>query len=245
MNKTKHNQKGQSFIEFLIVMPMFFIILLGLFEFIFIYKAKVTFNTATFEAARAGSLDHGKSAAMLVALAKGMAPLYMKGDSSADTIGMSAAYLQARAAASAINLLPGIEAVEIISPSAEVIDQFSVERTIKVEGESNYRRVTMIPSDNLYFRSSIDIPVKTGSDSIMMNIQDANLLKIRTLWCYRMITPLIPRLIRSIVTNPLMTATAPAQNACNAGSFITGGSYLALRSHAVIRMQTHFIKEDF
>lgn len=237
------SQTGQSIVEFIIVIPMFFALLFGIFEFTFIYKAKTTLNTATFEAARAGSLNHGKSSVMVDALAKGMTPLYMKGHSSTDIIGMGTAYAQSRAVALAIELLPSVDPVEIISPSPEVVEAFSVQRPVQLAGESHYQLATFIPSDNLYFRSSEEAAVEVGGETLMLNIQDANILKIRTLWCYKMKTPLVSRLIRGVVTNPLMSATAQEQKLCNTGS-LTGGHYLALRSHAVIRMQTHFVKEE-
>lgn len=239
----QQRQAGQSLIEFIVVMPLFFAILFGIFEFTFIYKAKTTLNTATFEAARAGSLQHGRMSAMVDALAKGMTPLYMKGKASAQIAGMTQAYLQSRAVATVIQQLPGVAAVEIISPSPAVVDAFSVQRRIKPVGESEYQMATFIPSDNLYFRSSTDLQVNTEDGQIKMNIQDANILKICTFWCYRMKTPLVSRLIRQVITSPMLTANAEEQMACNAASGLTGGNYMALRSHAVMRMQSHFIKE--
>lgn len=244
MSNKQGGQAGQSLVEFIIVIPLFFVILFGIFEFTFIYKAKATLNTATFEAARAGSLDHGRRPMMLDALAKGMAPLYMKGSDSAGVIGMSGAYARARGVATLIDVMPGLGAIDVISPTPEVVEQFSVKRAIQVEGEPGYRQATFIPSDNLYFRSSEDIVVQVNGEDVLMNIQDANLLKIQTLWCYRMITPLVSRLVRAVMSNPLMSSTSAEQQACNTASFVTGGNYLALRSHAVIRMQTHYLKED-
>lgn len=243
MNKSG-DQTGQSIVEFIVVIPIFFALLFGIFEFTFIYKAKATLNTATFEAARAGSLNHGKNSAMVDALAKGMTPLYMKGHGSADLVGMGSAYAQSRAVALAIELLPTAGPVEVISPSPEVFEAFSVKRLVKLTNESDYKEAEFIPSDNLYFRSSDAVAVDVGAETLMLNIQDANVLKIRTLWCYKMKTPLVSRLIRAVVTNPLMSSTALEQKLCNAGSMVTGGNYLALRSHSVVRMQTHFIKEE-
>lgn len=244
MSNEQRAQGGQSLVEFIIVIPIFFMILLGIFEFSFIYKAKATLNTATFEAARAGSLDHGRKPTMIDALAKGMAPLYMKGSDSAGVIGMGGAYARARGVATVIDATPGLGAIKVVSPTPEVVEQFAVQRAIQVEGEPGYRQATFIPSDNLYFRSSEDVFVQVNGEDILMNIQDANLLKIQTLWCYRMITPLVSRLIRAVMSSPLMSSTAAKQQACNTASFVTGGNYLVLRSHAVIRMQTHFLKED-
>lgn len=237
-------QAGQSIVEFIIIIPMFFMLLFGIFEFTFIYKAKATLNTATFEAARAGSLNHGKTTMMVDTLAKGMTPLYMKGSGTASTVGMSTAYAQSRQVALALELLPTVNPVEIISPSPEVVEAFSVQRAIQLDGDTHYKLETFIPSDNLYFRSSEDVAVEQAGETHMMNVQDANILKIRTFWCYRMKTPVVSKLIKTVLTNPLLSATAQEQALCNAGSLASGGNYLVLRSHAVIRMQTHFLKEE-
>ena len=68
---------GQSLTEFLVLMPIFFLLLFGILEFTYIYRAKTTLNTATFEAARAGSLNNAQLDPMREALRKGMVPLYL------------------------------------------------------------------------------------------------------------------------------------------------------------------------
>lgn len=238
------NQAGQSIIEFIIIMPMFFVLLFGIFEFTFIYKAKVTLNTATFEAARAGSLNHGKASVMEEALAKGMAPLYMKGAGSAGFIGMSEAYITSFAVGKIIKNVFRGSTVEIISPSPEVVEAFSVKRSVKLTGEAGYKEATFIPSDNLYFRASDEQAVEVAGETHMLNVQDANILKVRTFWCYEMKTPLVSRLIRAVLSNPQMSENYQEQRLCNRAAWLTNGNYLAIRSHSVVRMQTHFLKGE-
>lgn len=244
--RTNVKQSGQSVMEFIVVMPMFFVLLFGVLEFTFIYKAKTTLNTATFEAARAGSINYGKKSYMLDALAKGMAPLYMGGQDDADFIGMSGAYIKARAIAGVMDLVSGAgpTPVKIVNPTSEMIDAFSVERPIKLYNEGPLQLRKFIPSDNLLFRSKEDVDVEIGGETYQINIQDANLLKIKTFWCYRMKTPLLSALINEVVSGSFFRPASPEQRVCNLGNFVDDGYYLAISSHSVVRMQTHFLKEE-
>lgn len=80
MNYSVKNYKcrpyGQAMVEFLIVVPVMLLLVLGILQFALIYQAKVTLNYAAFETARAGSLNHGNRDAMNLAFASSMAPLY-------------------------------------------------------------------------------------------------------------------------------------------------------------------------
>ena len=73
---------GQALTQFIIIGPLFFALLFGVFETAYLYRAKATLNTATFEAARAGSLHNAKLEPMKSALINGMVPLFVKGDKS-------------------------------------------------------------------------------------------------------------------------------------------------------------------
>ena len=77
-----NHSKGQAVTEFIILMPVFFMLLFGIFEFTYVYRAKMTLNTATFEAARMGALNHARAQPMRSALAKGMTSLYVAGNKS-------------------------------------------------------------------------------------------------------------------------------------------------------------------
>lgn len=74
--KRKTAASGQAMVEFLIVLPVMLLLVLGILQFALIYQAKVTLNYAAFETARAGSLNNGSRDAMNLAFASSMAPLY-------------------------------------------------------------------------------------------------------------------------------------------------------------------------
>jgi hypothetical protein len=103
---------------------------------------------------------------------------------------------------------------------------------------------TEIPNDNLMYRST---SISGGG----MNIQDANLLKVRVTYCYRMAVPILNKLIYNLVIDPPMTpvvgTTAADMLASEGGGSIskpcTGlvDEYrIPITSEAVVRMQTPF-----
>ncbi len=247
---TLKGNRGQSVTEFIIVMPIFFALLFGVFEFAYVYRAKATLNTATFEAARAGALYHARTAPMRDALAKGMAPLYMKGSAVDNgvvaTANMSVAYVSAKALAVAIDNVPlNVKSVSIISPTQAIFDQFKVKRMVKLQHESTFAEHEFIPNDSLLFRSAQGVTLNSGGQEIEMNIQDANLLKIKTTWCYNMKVPLLKNLINKAVSGfwgGIFTASTE-QQACNAIGLANGGVYLALTSQSTVRMQSHVISD--
>ena len=246
--KIRKTERGQSVTEFIIVMPIFFILLFGVFEFAYIYRAKATLNTATFEAARAGSLQHARIAPMRDALAKGMTPLYMKGsavnDKAAALVNMSKAYVTAKAMAVAIDATPlGVKSVSVLSPTKAIFDRFKVKRQVALVHDARFVEREFIPNDNLLFRSAQSVKLSSGGKEIEMNLQDANLLKIKTSWCYNMKVPLLKNLINKAVSGlwgGIFTASAE-QKTCNAIGLANGGVYMALTSQSTIRMQSHVI----
>ncbi len=62
--------------EFIVVMPVLLLLLLGAIQFGLLYHAKGTLNLAAFQAARAGALNQGKMDAMTLGLANGLRPLF-------------------------------------------------------------------------------------------------------------------------------------------------------------------------
>jgi hypothetical protein len=157
---------------------------------------------------------------------------------------MTTAYAKSRLIAEGFDVVPGPDPITVVSPSSEVVEAFSVERPISLYDEEEFKVRTFIPSDNLFFRSSEDVDVDIGGETIELNIQDANLLKIRTFWCYRMKTPLLSALIHEVVSGSLLSPASEEQIACNLASLLDDGYYLAISSQSVIRMQTHFLKEE-
>ncbi|WP_065188332.1 TadE/TadG family type IV pilus assembly protein [Shewanella woodyi] len=232
----KRVQHGQALTEYLIIMPLFFAILFSIFEFAYIYRAKASLNTATFESARAGALNNGQTTYMRDALRKGMMPLYMRGKTGASY--MTLAYGRTLADENALNFFH--KTVEIISPTKAIFEKFKVQRKTTLVNDSKDKLRWIIPNDSLLLRSNKD--EKIGKGKTKLNIQDANLLKIKTLWCYQLKVPFIRELLVESLSSGLFGTVSPEQRACNLMARL-GDPRLALVSHATIRMQSHVVSD--
>lgn len=67
---------AQAMVEFVIILPVMLTLILAIIQFGLVYKAKITLNYATFQAARAGTLNNASLEDMQLAFAGNMAPLY-------------------------------------------------------------------------------------------------------------------------------------------------------------------------
>jgi len=226
-------ENGQAMPEFVIILPVLLFIVLGTLQFAFIYHAKITLNYATFESVRAGSLNNARSYAMANAMARSLAPLY----THADTV---AAYKQARERVrNEIN--NGYLRIDIINPSPNAFSDYGRNQGGEVQ----------IANDNLIYRGAT-----IGKDS-NQTIQDANLLKIQTYYCFELIVPFVNRIIWSMMRyspNEIMPANLPELKKQHRFGKPATGSFneecvvkknaadgyfgIPIRSQAIIRMQT-------
>jgi TadE-like protein len=67
---------AQAMVEFIIIVPVMLMLVLGIIQFALIYKAKLTLNYSTFQTVRAGSLNNASLSEMQQAFSSNMAPLY-------------------------------------------------------------------------------------------------------------------------------------------------------------------------
>ncbi len=72
----RKNETAQAMVEFVIIMPVLLMMVLGIIQFALVYKAKITLNYATFQTVRAGTINNASLSAMQTAFASNMAPLY-------------------------------------------------------------------------------------------------------------------------------------------------------------------------
>lgn len=168
-------QAGQATIEYLYVIPILLVLLLGSLQFIFIYEAKETLNYATFSGTRSGALNQGDMKAIQDGLAAGLAPLFVHGETQQ-------ALKDARRVAKTELGDSKLARIEIVNPTAGALSGFGGE----------------IPNDNLMYRP--DDEYKDG-----MNVQDANLLKVRVTYCVRLVVPLVNRMIYAFAVSPPAT----------------------------------------
>ncbi len=160
-------------VEFLIVLPVLYTLIFGTIQFGLLYSAKSTLNYATFEAARMGALRNADYNSMRKGLIRGMGPLFTHSDSEDATNA-------------------GFEKAE-----SEVDDYMLIIRVNPVQADfdgvhgsdlvDNNVAIRVIPNDNLMYRSS----KPEGG----ISIQDANLLKVRVEYCYRLVVPVISSML--------------------------------------------------
>ena len=163
-------------VEYLIILPVLLLLVLGVIQFALIYQAKSTLNYATFMGARQGALKNANMFSVMDGVAGGMTPLFMRTTDAAAIQDLAKARIIA-----AIEIFNPLTAkVEILSPTQEAFDEFMV------DGE--------IPNDNLMYRSS-DAGKESG-----MSIQDANLLKVRVTYCVKLVVPFADRVIYALTT---------------------------------------------
>lgn len=174
---------GQSMVEFIIVTPVMFLLVFGALQFALIYQAKTTLNYATFEAARAGALNKAQIPAMQNAFARAMAAMYMDitEDQGVDRTTAARDYVRDEIIDDGSGE-PVFAEFQLLNPN----ERSFAEHGIAVDGNCE------IPNDNLMYR---DDAIKGDQ-----NIQDANLLKLRVVYCYPLHVPFVNRMLTTIMT---------------------------------------------
>ena len=224
----KKKQQGQSAFEMLVVFPMVLLLIFGIIQWGYIARTKITLNTAAEQAARAGALNFGSRFEIQRALAQGMTPLYMRGVSNIN--GLRMGYIRSRAAVR-VNAR-----ITVLNPSSQVFQAFAQEELYPLQS----RRVREIPNDNLMFRPSTQQNISGGAS---INIQDANLLKLKIDWCEELKIPVVGTLFvrwASGMLGDLILPPSQEQIRCNVIGTATGRPMMAMQSMATYRMQTPY-----
>lgn len=200
-------RRGQAMVEYLIILPTMLLLVMGAIQFGLLYQIKSQVNFATFAAARQGALKNGNSTAIKDAFAAGMTPIFTP---RPDVSGL----LRGRAVGAIEAFNPLVTKIERINPPESVKQDFAVD-----DPEDSTKRI--VPNDNLQYRST-----NVGANS-SINIQDANILKIRVTYCAKLIVPVANAVIYSLVngiagtkvlageffSTPTSAATSP--NSCS------------------------------
>ncbi len=236
----RNKQCGATLVEPLIILPLFLFLLFGVIEYTYAYRVKASLNMASSEAVRMGALSNALLKPMKGALSAAMASEYMKGDDSAT--GLVKANARAKLLQTTIDSLNG-STVRIVSPNKSIFDEHKVDLWVRLVGDDKEKKHEVIPSDNLYWRNPVAKAVTVNGVNQNIGIQDANLLKIKTMWCHRLVTPGMDRIIHRTI---LLLDGSHEQKVCNnltaasslAGGVIPRGYYIALSSQAIMRMQT-------
>ena len=168
MSHKLRRESGATMTSFIIVMPFFIIMILAMVELGLMYQAKQVLDMASLAAARTGAINHAKIAPMKDAAAIALAPLTTYKPTKGNLV-------KAMAASEAWAMLGGTVKVEVLNPSSKSFSAHSI-----VE-----HGVRQIPNDNLMYRN----PNRMGGSD--QNIQDANILKIKVTYKYKLQMPLM------------------------------------------------------
>jgi hypothetical protein len=227
-------QGGQALAEYIYVFPILVLLILGAIQFGFIFQTKITLNYATFMATRSGALNSGSMTSIVEGLTSGLMPLFAHASASGGARDLNLLKEAWKLADAQVND-PKLTFITIVNPTSAALSGY----------QANSEDGSSIPNDNLMYRPT-DIPAGAG-----MNIQDANLLKVRVTYCYRMAVPILNKLIYNMAIDP----PATADEIKNASDLITakgGGSTtkrctgiddqyrIPITSEAVVRMQSPF-----
>ncbi len=220
INKKKYS--AQAMVEFLIVFPVMLLLVMGILQFAFIYQAKITLNYATFQTARAGSLNNISMSAMQSAFASNMAPLYTSSYLNMDNSGdCSSSFLNTDAGRQ--NRLSDTQIMDsntrgILDSNISNFDSENVlcaRQIVTQQIDDGYVNIAVINPNSGSFNDygvEVDIDDVTetqipndnlmyrdanvvGSGGSAQTIQDANLLKIHVGYCYELIVPFVNRII--------------------------------------------------
>jgi hypothetical protein len=219
--------------DILIILPVLLVLVYGIIQFALIFQARAVLNHATMMVARAGALHNGDKGAMRSALAAGITPLFSHDPSATG-------YAKALLAANA-EVLEGanLAKITVLNPTKAAMNDFGRQR---LDGNSGME----LPNDTLNYRDT------TLGSSSKLSIQDANLIHVHVTYCYRLIVPLMDRIIWTVINSPLLSSNSiqnpfgidgaiTAVDPCTSPmSLLTPGKRMTITSEAVVRMQSAF-----
>lgn len=231
-------QGGQSATEFLVVFPLLIFLGLGVVQWGLLYQARSVLNHASLLAARAGAVHNGSRSEMKKALAAGLTPLFA---SEASMAGVATARAKAAAEVSVANLA----SIDVLNPTPQAFSDFG---QVRLDGLGGGDRE--IPNDTLNFRN----PAPGAASGI--SVQDANILHVRVTYCYRLIVPVVGRMIHAAVnalpgghalqahgmSDPFGVGGGPLVDSCMRP--LVAGPRIKIQSEAVVRMQSPFYRSN-
>ncbi len=245
---------GQAMVEFLVIVSVLLLLILGTLQFAMIYQAKITLNYAAFETARAGAVNGARMWAMELAFARAMAPLYTTpyvsdgggtctsrfelGRFEGPRVDLELGNVRCARQHVRDMLADGNVRLLLVNPGP---DSFDGALGVTAAGQ------TVIPNDNLMYRSAS--PEALSGQSI----QDANLIKVHVGYCYELLVPLVNRLITRMVSTAPNALEPENFGPAAAGSFAAACTAprnpprfgVPIYAQAVMRMQSDAVRDAF
>lgn len=207
--RLQSRQNGQSLVETVVVIGVFGTFLLGIFQAILFYRAKTVVDYAALEAARSGATNFAEKEPMRLGLLRGLMPLYTH---EAGNQGLLDGYAATLVAVHN----PLVTRIDVISPTRAAFDDFKM---------AEFDGVKAIPNDSLAFRSG-----ETRASGL--SVQDANILKIRVVYGYKMIVPVVDKIVIGFFRSGLYKDMSATE------ILMLESGRLPIVSQATVRMQT-------
>jgi len=224
-------QTGGGLVEFVIMAPTLLALSLAMLQTGLVFHAKSSLNYATFEAARAGALNHASQVSMQRAVTRALVPYYGGGRSAAEL---------ARSSTAATTDLAHALRIEVLSPSRESFDDYHSPAAAQRIG-TNAR---VIPSSGLPYRhcpaDQPECDANPHRNRSGQTLADANLLKLRLTWGIP-IAKQVP-LAGRFFTWAVRTLNPDDSDAFRRGLLADGR--IPLVSHVTLRMQSDAIENS-
>jgi len=240
MRTLRRHARGQSATEFIVIFPALIFLVFGVIQWGLVYQARATLNHAALLAARAGAVHNGSQAEMRKGLAAGLAPLFA---SEATMNG----YLAARAKAFTEVSVAKLATIAIVNPTPQAFNDFGQARLDGL-GPASDRE---IPNDTLNYRN----PAPGASSGV--SVQDANILHLRVTYCYRLVVPVVGRMIHAAsnalssfshslqnhgMSDPFGIGSSPPVDPCTRP--LVAGPRIRIESEAIVRMQSPYYRSN-
>lgn len=225
-------------VEFIVIVPLFILVVFLILEMGLMYRAKFTLNHAAQQIARAGSLNNGCMGAMDEQAVRSLSPLYLRSDPS-----LLHFYKLKTLKASAIKLYSDID---IIMPNNETFERYKILGRLTPSQLSDcarkkyrlkpYQQATFIP---------LSTPTIVPDSS---EVATPRLLKIQLRYCYRLIFPIVRWVIDSLQTKSLLAEVHHSfsrQCINGAANDLFGNKnqqFVVLNAHAAAWMQTPLLQ---
>ncbi len=191
---TRRDEHGSAMIEFLIVGPLLWVILLSIVQIAMLFVARTEVDYATFMAARAGTTGHAELTVMRNAYLMAAIPMYGGGS---DSTQLADAYLRA----SRDLLTDGHLLLRMTNPTSASYVDWGDPTLRAFEGDNGapapgcgVPTQRVIPGHNLAYWSSADIGSTSGQ-----SIHDASVLKLEAMQGVRQIIPLADSLFLHVM----------------------------------------------
>lgn len=223
--RPRRRVRGQAAVEYIVMIPVLLLLLLGTVQFGLMFVAKTALDLAAFDGARNGAVENGSATAIRSGIAEGLLPLYDKGLPETNTLTYADTF-QDRLYVNEVVANPLDVEIQVLNPTSSDFSNFGTTIDyLKPNGQvGTYQDA--IPNARLLYNT------QTAGN---VTIQDANVLRIRVHYCYPLIVPFVNTIIDKLME---LESTSAWDQAC----YHNGGAPLVADGTAL--MQSPAIKSD-